>query len=272
MSFVRIISYCTLLANKLWNLLSLGLTTYLLTYLFITYCVVNLVQNGADSADELRLSQYDMAVVQAGFIGPMISHPELFGASETDLEHYVFLWRCIGYLLGIDDRYNVCSSGLESARAIYRQVWNGLVLPGLHEPTAHFHQMTDAYIGGLNSLLPGGQWWRPVSKESTISFTLQCWSAAAAVSDNGDPPDWLWQIGWTDRLRVRVMKINVWMMRHIGAYRWLLNRILNRIVLPMWLPIVQRRLLAVPGLNQVDTAPGYNSAIAAACPIGIRRV
>ena len=71
-----------------------------------------------------RISQYDMAITQLGFTAFLILHTEhcgVYGATEKDLEGYLMIWRSIGYLLGVEDRYNICTS-LHESRMIARSV------------------------------------------------------------------------------------------------------------------------------------------------------
>lgn len=59
------------------------------------------------------LSAYDMFLTQFGFIGMLILHPKdcgLDGPEQLDqLKALIHYWRCIGYLLGIDDQFNLFS-------------------------------------------------------------------------------------------------------------------------------------------------------------------
>ena len=73
-------------------------------------------------SNKVNFSQYDMALVQSGFFGGIILHPDAFGVhcTDADLDDYVHFWRGIGYLLGIDDRFNLCSGGLESTNIFKR--------------------------------------------------------------------------------------------------------------------------------------------------------
>jgi len=59
------------------------------------------------------LSQYDMAEVLLGFSGIVLIIQEDLGfdkVPDQDLADMVFLWRYIGYHLGVTDEFNVCES------------------------------------------------------------------------------------------------------------------------------------------------------------------
>ncbi|GIY33764.1 DUF2236 domain-containing protein [Caerostris darwini] len=61
--------------------------------------------------DVVYVSQWDMAVTQWAFVGPLVlfrSRIGLHGCSDTDYDALIHFWRTIGYLLGIEDQYNLC--------------------------------------------------------------------------------------------------------------------------------------------------------------------
>jgi hypothetical protein len=165
-----------------------------------------------------------MAVVQAGFMASIVNYPKSFGVICTteELEDYVYFWRCIGYLLGIDDHFNVCSEGLVRTRAITKSIETDIMLKGLHNPPPDFYRMADALVGGMN--LPFA--WsliRPHSKESVISFSLDVM---------GQPwPGWL-RRGWMDYPRICLYKTNTFFMRWCPSYErrlnWLLSILVNK--------------------------------------------
>ena len=103
-------------------------------------------------ADEEHLSQYDMALVQAGFMAAVFMYPSEFGINCTrkDLGDYVFFWRGIGYLLGIADAFNICSGDYEETYAICKQIEDDIVYQGLLHPTNETELLTRSYIDGVN--------------------------------------------------------------------------------------------------------------------------
>lgn len=72
---------------------------------------LNADAQGTEASGPLKLSQYDMLITQFAFIGFVILMPTKFGIqwSAYDLECVVHFWRLIGYLLGIEEEYNLCS-------------------------------------------------------------------------------------------------------------------------------------------------------------------
>lgn len=78
-----------------------------------------------------------------------------FALSESQLEGYVYLWRCIGRQLAVEDRLNLCGGGAETVRAITREAIKSVVFPQAAKPCKAFYDMADAYIGGMNLLFCG---------------------------------------------------------------------------------------------------------------------
>lgn len=61
---------------------------------------------GQGSLRPENINQTDMVITQWGFVALLISYPERFGvhyATDEDLEAFCYLWRSIGYQLGIED-------------------------------------------------------------------------------------------------------------------------------------------------------------------------
>lgn len=70
---------------------------------------------------KIRINQKQMAITQLSFVGFVVTKPHMLGIhnfSREDLENYLHLWRIIGNLLGMDDRYNICRDSLEETREI----------------------------------------------------------------------------------------------------------------------------------------------------------
>lgn len=73
--------------------------------------------------DKLWLNQYDFVMTQWAFIGPIILYKTECGlkpASDEDMDHIYYLWRVIGYCIGIEDKYNLCSGDIEVDRELCR--------------------------------------------------------------------------------------------------------------------------------------------------------
>lgn len=104
---------------------------------------------------KMHVSQYDMALVQSGFIGFIIVYPEHVGIKCTrqELEDYVYFWRYIGSLLGIKDSHNLCSEGYDKAYKLCKAVKRDVGLPALENPPEQFYSMASAVTVGINKLM-----------------------------------------------------------------------------------------------------------------------
>ena len=62
------------------------------------------------------ISQTELTSTQFGFMGYALTRPHLLGIrynNKLDQEGFVHFWAVIGYMLGIEDQYNMCLFPLE---------------------------------------------------------------------------------------------------------------------------------------------------------------
>ncbi|KAK9679330.1 ER-bound oxygenase mpaB/B'/Rubber oxygenase, catalytic domain [Popillia japonica] len=72
--------------------------------------------------DMPRITQMELAGTIFGFRGFAIIRPECFGLTsltDQDCSNLLHFWRVIGYLLGVDDRFNICRESLSETKAIF---------------------------------------------------------------------------------------------------------------------------------------------------------
>lgn len=104
------------------------------------------------SAYGLPLSQYDMACVHLDFcmLSWSVLEVELgFGKlPRDDMEAVVHLWRLIGYHLGIQDSYNICSDGLEVCEQ-YLEEWMLWMPRTIETARPEAGELRDAVLGGF---------------------------------------------------------------------------------------------------------------------------
>ncbi|XP_025017900.1 uncharacterized protein LOC107368433 [Tetranychus urticae] len=107
---------------------------------------------------QIYLSQYDMALTQFGFIGLIILHPKQVGFPENsqDLVGLIHFWRCVGYLLGLDDRFNILDeSDLPGTRALCGRLLESEFKPAINRyPTNQASQMSTAIIQAIKAIIP----------------------------------------------------------------------------------------------------------------------
>lgn len=171
------------------------------------------------NADGRHFTQYDMSLVQAGFVGFIIMYPEELGlqGSKSDLADFVYFWRWVGFFSGIDDGNNMCFHGLDDAYLICKQVENEIVYPALFNPPEHFHSMAKAFTDGLCLL----SFCRLHTPESVISFSLDMANKKR-----------IHNLSFLDTCRVLYLKMSVFLLKHCSWFRRLANRLVESLVLP----------------------------------------
>jgi hypothetical protein len=97
------------------------------------------------------ISQKDMALTQFTFMGFMLLNPKMFGivGSIEQFEAFNHLWRVLGYLLGIQERFNLCGPTLEETLSRLEAVREDIFKPQLQFPFAEFEGYTRTAVNGM---------------------------------------------------------------------------------------------------------------------------
>ncbi|XP_062617100.1 uncharacterized protein LOC134278818 [Saccostrea cucullata] len=166
-----------------------------------------------------HFTQYDMSLVQAGFVGFIILYPERLGlqGSKSQLEDFVYFWRWIGFFSGIQDENNICINGFEDAYHICKQVEDEIVYPALFDPPNHFYSMAKAFTDGL-SLLTNVTIYTP---ESVIGFSLDMARKERIM-----------KVDLLDSCRIIYLKIMVYLVKHCSWFRRMANRLTESLIVP----------------------------------------
>ncbi|PNF18365.1 hypothetical protein B7P43_G13578 [Cryptotermes secundus] len=109
-------------------------------------------------ANPVFVNQMDMALTQFGFVGLFVLFPGKFGAHgicDEELDSFVHLWRCLGYVLGLEDRYNLCNGDLETVRQRSRDIIHFWMKPNLRDVSRDWEHMTRCVVEGINYYIPG---------------------------------------------------------------------------------------------------------------------
>ena len=169
-------------------------------------------QMQGESGPRLYMSQYDMALVQCGFMGAVSMYPHGFGirCTQQQIEDYIFFWRGIGYLLGIDDKYNMCSGTYQQTRAVCKEIEQKLLLPSLKNPPVEFERMANAYIEGTNMRRRV----LSLTKEAVIAFCLDGMGLPTPT------------LGFRDTLRFWWLKLVVCLIKWCPGFESINNRII----------------------------------------------
>lgn len=97
-----------------------------------------------------------MALTQFGFMGFIVLKPHKLGVqiSSKDMEAFVHFWRVIGFLIGIDDKFNLCTDSFHTTRARLKLMLSNIYRPYLDETDNDFMIMSRALIEGLQCFSP----------------------------------------------------------------------------------------------------------------------
>ncbi|XP_017767657.1 PREDICTED: uncharacterized protein LOC108556184 [Eufriesea mexicana] len=127
-----------------------------------------------------RISQLDMALTQFGFVGFTLLCGDYLGVNNSfeELEGLIHLWRVIGSMLGMEDKYNICSGSVEETRALCRRLLDEVFLPALASGSKDFDEMSHMLI---ESLWPVNPYIEP---DAFIQFTFILASSAATNNNH----------------------------------------------------------------------------------------
>lgn len=130
-----------------------------------------------DSKKRKFLSQYDMGIVQSGFIGAIVMYPEKFGinCSKEDIDDYIYFWYGIGHLLGIERKYNICAFGYHQALLFCKEI-EGIAIDNENRLSTNYVKMTKAVIDGFSH---GQKFFTPFSFEVIQFLTYDAMSMEA---------------------------------------------------------------------------------------------
>ncbi|KAJ8670246.1 hypothetical protein QAD02_001505 [Eretmocerus hayati] len=126
-----------------------------------------------------RITQLDMALTQFGFIGFTLLAPEQLGVfmSQAELEGLIHFWRVVGHLLGMQDRYNLCSGTVEECNALCKRLLEDVFLPCFAKKNKDFEEMGRVLLEGLWPVNPH------LDPKAYTAFTLHL---ATSVSTNNN--------------------------------------------------------------------------------------
>ncbi|XP_036138755.1 uncharacterized protein LOC105838916 [Monomorium pharaonis] len=120
-------------------------------------------------------TQLDMVLAQFGFIGYSLVSQEYLGIKTTpeEMEGVVHVWRVIGSMLGMDDKFNLCTGTVDETRALCQRLLEDVFVPSLANRNEHFNHMGNVM---LQSLWPINQNIDPLA---FTAFTLYLASSTA---------------------------------------------------------------------------------------------
>ncbi|XP_054011657.1 uncharacterized protein LOC128894170 isoform X1 [Hylaeus anthracinus] len=127
-----------------------------------------------------RVSQLDMALTQFGFVGFTLLGGDYLGVNNSfdELEGLIHFWRVVGSMLGMEDKYNICSGSVEETRALCRRLLDEVFLPSLARDIKEFDEMSHALIKALWPMNPY------MDSTAFVAFTLTLASSTATNNNH----------------------------------------------------------------------------------------
>lgn len=119
--------------------------------------------NLVEGVDQLKLSQYDMLITQFAFIGFVILMPKKFGIVWTTEETVSVLhfWRLIGYLLGVEEKYNLFSRPYDEVKSLCHVIMDKemrTAFEGGEEESVQARQMSRGILESIRPYVPLIRW------------------------------------------------------------------------------------------------------------------
>ncbi|XP_025153379.1 uncharacterized protein LOC105184300 isoform X1 [Harpegnathos saltator] len=99
------------------------------------------------------LNHADLVMLQYALMGMVVLHPHKYGAhdaTEEELEGFCHMWRCYGYLLGIEDEYNLCRGSLKETRQLIQDLSEYWIIPYLKYATPEWEHITRCMVQSFN--------------------------------------------------------------------------------------------------------------------------
>ncbi|XP_026314281.1 uncharacterized protein LOC113225997 isoform X2 [Hyposmocoma kahamanoa] len=118
--------------------------------------------------DEGIVSQRDIALTQFGFIGFSVLKPDRFGIRQMqpgDWEAYNHFWKTIGFMIGLEDRYNICRNTIEETRQVCQLLLERVFTPCLENVPEYYEHMARVMLDGFWTVNPA------VNEDAVLYFT-----------------------------------------------------------------------------------------------------
>nr|XP_023029588.1 uncharacterized protein LOC111517618 [Leptinotarsa decemlineata] len=104
-----------------------------------------------------RITQMDMALTQFGFMGLGLIRSKMLGihyATDDEWKGFLHLWRVIGYLVGTEDRFNLCRESVQETKEICELLARKVFIPRMAKTGPDFDLMSSALIDGMRAMNP----------------------------------------------------------------------------------------------------------------------
>lgn len=107
--------------------------------------------------DVMSISSIDMTMTQWAFIGGLVLYPSKLGFStkNEDIETMIHFWAVIGYMLGIEDEYNLCLGDVDTVRRRCRMILDNDLRPYLKKYDKNSAEMVEKILISYNQYTIG---------------------------------------------------------------------------------------------------------------------
>ncbi|KAG5890638.1 hypothetical protein JTB14_034928 [Gonioctena quinquepunctata] len=169
-----------------------------------------------------RISQKDMALTQFGFIGFPLARAEKIGIyhmSEEEWEAFLHVWRVVGYLMGIENRFNICRGSVEETREICNLLIDNVFRIRIEEKNKNFLSMSRHLIRGMWAMNP------------VLDFKSFMTLLHDLVRNNDSSNSEFLQLNWKERCNVYIINNTVFLFK-FDLYRVYQNFMMH---LSLWL-------------------------------------
>lgn len=104
-----------------------------------------------ERAEQITITQRDMALTQFGFLGFLVLKPRMLGLPDTPdvMEPLIHLWRVVGYLMGIKEEFNICTDSVSTTKERMNAILSNVYRPALEKTGEQFDLMSKALLDGL---------------------------------------------------------------------------------------------------------------------------
>jgi len=168
--------------------------------------------------DNIWVSQFDMALTQWAFIGILILYPKQCGLHPTtkqEVEELIYFWRVMGYLNGIEDRFNTCSGNYEETYTCFKIIWDEIYKPIVirnPRPSPTGYEMTKGIVIALRVFNPSIKW---------VCF-MKYWYKVLEL-----PGEFKIESP-RNKLRYQVMKISLGTLLRLKFFHWMYGSLFRR--------------------------------------------
>jgi hypothetical protein len=193
--------------------------------------VHNHINRRLDKVGEQKISQKDMALTQFLYIGFQIVYQDEMGVhgSVEQFEAYNHALRLMGFMLGIEDRFNVCGESVAETRGRCLAIIEDIFEPAMRE-------MSEEYLSFLKTAVNGVRCSVPFLHFESLIFFLkrytkvtghQCMRLTHGSCSGRCQFD---HLSWYSKMRVKLDVIFIEYLTKFTIYRVILNLFYGLIV------------------------------------------